>query len=234
MMKKRMAKIATLALVGALAVGGMSLSAFAANEGTGTGTTVQGFLESGKTLEGLKNAKTNLDEKGITLEEAKGNFSGKISEFAANKGITIEEAQAMLAEFKASGQTVEGLQNIKAELEAKGITLDEAKSNFEGMLGNFANAGGISIEEAQGIIAGFKADGKTFESLNEFKTELEIKGITLDEAKSNFEGMFNEFTSQSGLAPEDAKSKLSEMKASGKTLEGMKNIKDIISNIPTI
>ncbi len=228
MLKKR---IATLALAGIMAFGGMGVTSFAT---TGQGGGALGeFIASGKTMEGLKAAKTNLDEKGITLEEAKANFDGKISEFAINKGITVEEAQAQLAAFKESGQTVEGLQNVKAGLDAKGLTLEEAKANFEAMLGEFATAGGISVEEAQAVIAGFKADGKTFTGLNEFKAGLAAKGITLDEAKANFEGMFGEFTTASGLNPEDAKARLSEMKANGKTLEGMKNIKDIIGNIPT-
>ncbi len=159
-------KIVSLAFVALMMIGGTSITAFATEPdssvdttplqimNTGTGMTLEEFRASGMTLEGLKNAKENLDAKGVTLEEA----------------------QAQLAALEASGHTIEGLQSVKAELDAKGITLEEARVNFE--------------------------------------------------------GMFNEFTNASGLSPDEAKAKISEMKANGKTLEGLRNIQDMISNIP--
>ncbi len=224
-------KIASFVLAGVMITSGASITAFASEEKTGM--TLEEFRTSGMTLEGLKSAKGNLEERGITLEEAKANIGQRIEEFASNKGITVEEAEAKLAEFKESGKSVEGLQNIKDELESKGLTLEDAKLNFQTKLNEFATAGGISLEEAQAIIAGFKADGKTFESLNGFKAELEAQGITLDEAKANFEGMFNEFLTATGLTADDAKAKISEMKANGRTFDGLKNIQDIIGNIPS-
>ncbi len=157
-----------------------------------------------------------------------------VTAFAAEPEVATVETGMTLEEFRASGMTLEGLRNVKENLDAKGVTLEDAKANFETMLGEFATAGGISIEEAQAIIAAFKADGKTFESLNAFKAELEAKGITLDEAKANFEGIFNKFMSASGLNSEEAKTQLSEIKANGYTLERLKNIQDIIESIPAI
>ncbi len=163
-------KITAVALAGVLAVSGIGVSALAAE--TSSSLTVQDFIAGGKTLEGLKNAKTNLDEKGITLEEAKANFSGKIEEYAAKKGITVEEAQAQLAAFKDSGKTVDGLSSIKAELDAKGVTLEEAKANFEVKFGEFAAAGGMTTEEAKAKMAEIKASGKTLEGLKNLQDKI--------------------------------------------------------------
>ncbi len=168
-------KITAFALAGLLAVGGTGVTAFAADTDTEntlnvkTGMTLEEFRASGMTAEGLKGVKERLDEKGITLEEAKSNFSGKLEEFAAKHGITVEEAQAQLAEFKESGKSVDGLQNIKAELDAKGITLEEAKINFEGMLNDFAAAKGLTIDEAKDTISQIKGNGKTLEGIKNFQ-----------------------------------------------------------------
>ncbi len=110
-------KIVSLALAGLITVGGMGLSAFAAEpENTSVqnnGMSMQEFKESGKTIEGLQAVKAQLDEKGITLAEAKANFEQKLNQFAQNSGITVEQAKEVIANLKENGKTFEGLKNAK-------------------------------------------------------------------------------------------------------------------------
>ncbi len=160
-------KITTLALAGIMAVTSMGVTSFAAEDSPAI--PAEGFKSKGHTLEGFQNAKQMLEEKGLTLEEAKANASNKLAEFAASKGLTEEEAKAKLDAFKASGKTAEGLAEMKANLEAKGISLEEAKANFEGMFNQFAEANGLTAEEAKEKIAQMKENGRTLEGLKNFK-----------------------------------------------------------------
>ncbi len=165
-------KIASMVLAGIMAMSTMGVTALADDGDTKTtpsGMTVQEFRESGHTAEGLKNAKANLDEKGITLEEAKANFEGKFNEHLAATGLTAEEAKAKMEEFKASGKSIDGLKDIRANLEEKGITLEEAKANFAGNFNGFAEAAGLTPEEAKAKIAEMRESGKTMEGLKNFK-----------------------------------------------------------------
>ncbi len=104
-------KLVTLGVVGAMMVGGASLSSLAA-----TPERVMpenGFVASGRTVEGAQALKENLEAKGITLDEAKANFADKVAQFAAENGMTTEEAQAAIAEMRANGRTFEGIKKFK-------------------------------------------------------------------------------------------------------------------------
>ncbi len=83
--------------------------------------------------------------------------------------MTIEEAQAKMAQMKENGRSFEGLANAKAQLDEKGLTLDEAKENFGNKLSEFATANGMTIEEAQAKMAQMKENGMTLEKLNNLK-----------------------------------------------------------------
>ncbi len=180
-------KIASLALAGLMTIGGTGITAFAAEpvesvdttpvsimtETSNMGEKLEALLESGHTIDGLQNAKANLDEKGITLEEAKENMAEKLAEFAEAHGLTVEEAQAQLEAFKESGKSVDGLKNIKANLDAKSITLEDAKANFEDMLTAFASERGIPFDEAKSEVSDMKDAGKTLEGLKSNKDSIE-------------------------------------------------------------
>ncbi len=162
-------KIATLAIVGIMLIATTGLTAFAAE----APTNLEEFKANGHTLEGVKNAKTALDEKGLTLEEAKANFEGKVNDFATSKGLTLEEAKDKLADFKESGRSIEGLQDVKADLEEKGITLEEAKDNFATKLSDLADSKGLTLDEAKAKVKEMKENGRTFEGI---KNAQEIVG----------------------------------------------------------
>ncbi len=150
-------KITTLALAAAMVLS-MGATAFAA-------PTSQGDRDPGR----MQEVKQNLDEKGITLQEAQSNFASMLENFAAEKGITVEEAQAGIAAMKENGHSLEGLKNLKDELELKGITLEDAKANFASMLEAMAAEKGITVEEAKAIIAEIKANGHTLEGIKNFR-----------------------------------------------------------------
>ncbi len=165
-------KITTLALAGIIVLGSTSLTAFASEtEKTPAGSQFRS--EQTFNRENLGAIKGNLEEKGITLEEAKENFAAKLEAYAAEKGITVEEAQAQIDTLRANGRTFEGIGALKGNLEEKGITLEEAKENFTAKLEAYAAEKGITVEEAQAQIDTLRANGKTFEGLKAIGSQKE-------------------------------------------------------------
>lgn len=176
-------KMLAMAVTGVILTGSTTTDVFArdlvSNTRTVTETTAtigkQGegklkeLLENGHTVEGLREAKVSLDEKGLTLDEAKLNFEAKFNEFATSNGFTTEEAKLRMEEFKASGRSIEMIKAIKASLEEKGIDLEQAKDNFANMLEELAQAGGMTPEEAKEKIREIKENGKTLEGVKAIK-----------------------------------------------------------------
>ncbi len=140
--------------------------------------------------------------------------------------ITSENKPNKQEIMEEKGITLEGLENIKANLDEKGLTLEEAKGNFESKVAGFATEQGLTTEEAMAQIAQMKENGKSFEKLKNKKENLDEKGLTLEEAKGNFESMVAEFAAEKGITTQEAMAQIAQMKENGKSLKDLKEVKE--------